>query len=92
MENNENMIDFISNARTATVSFTNSKYINRIKALYEDEDRKGEFKYFIENEDGSICAKIPLKWVKISPPKKVSEAQRQAASERFKKMREERKL
>lgn len=64
MENNENMIEFISGTRTATVSFTNQKHINRMKKLYEE--RKDEFKYFKENEDGSICAKIPLKWIKVN--------------------------
>ena len=65
--NMENVLEFISGARTVTVSFTNQKYINRIKKLYEE--RKDDFKYFHENTDGSICAKIPLKWIKISPPK-----------------------
>ena len=41
-----------------------------------------------ENKDGSICAKLPVKFLKISAPRKVSEEQRQAASERFKKIRE----
>ena len=31
MENMENMIEFISGTRTATVTFTNQKHINRIK-------------------------------------------------------------
>ena len=85
MENVENMIEFITHARTATVTFTNPKHVNRVKKLYEE--RKEDFKYFIENKDGSICAKIPLKWIKVSPPRKVSEEQRRAASERFKQMR-----
>ena len=70
MENIENVIEFISNTRTATVTFTNKKHINRIKKLYEE--RKDEFKYLVENPDGSVCAKIPLKWIKISPPKRNS--------------------
>ena len=65
MENNENMIEFLSGTRTATVTFTNQKHINRIKKLYEE--RKDEFKYFKENEDGSVCAKLPLKWLKLNP-------------------------
>ena len=64
MENTENMIEFISGTRTATVTFTNQKHINRIKKLYEE--RKDDFKYFKENTDGSVCAKIPLKWIKIN--------------------------
>ena len=68
MENIENVIEFISNTRTATVTFTNRKHINRIKKLYEE--RKDDFKYFVENKDGSICAKLPLKWIKINPGSK----------------------
>ena len=65
MENNENMIEFLTHAKTATVTFTNQKHINRIKAIYAE--RKDEFKYLVENDDGSVCAKIPIRWVKINP-------------------------
>ena len=68
MENSENMVEFISGTRTATVTFTNQKHINRIKKLYEE--RKDDFKYFVENPDGSVCAKLPLKWIKINPGSK----------------------
>lgn len=81
MENTENMIEFISGTRTATVTFTNQKHINRIKKLYEE--RKDDFKYFIENPDGSICAKLPLKWIKINAGSKegrvMTEEQKEAA-------------
>lgn len=63
--NKENMIDFITGSKMCTCSFTNRKHINRIKKLYEE--RKSEFGYFCENEDGSVCARIPLKWIKINP-------------------------
>ena len=66
--NIENMVEFISGTRTATVTFTNQKHINRIKKLYEE--RKDDFKYFVENPDGSVCAKLPLKWIKINPGSK----------------------
>ena len=65
MENTENMIEWISGTRSATVTFTNQKHINRMKKLYEE--RGDEFKYFKENSDGSVCAKVPLKWIKINP-------------------------
>lgn len=81
MENTENMIEFITGTRTATVTFTNQKHINRIKKLYEE--RKDDFKYFKENEDGSICAKLPLKWIKINAGSKegrvMTEEQKEAA-------------
>ena len=81
MENQENVLEFISGTRTATVTFTNQKHINRIKKLYEE--RKDDFIYFKENKDGSVCAKIPLKWVKINPGSKekriMTEEQKEAA-------------
>ena len=90
MENSENMIEFISGTRTATVTFTNQKHINRIKKLYEE--RKDEFKYLVENPDVSVCAKIPLKWIKINPGSKtgrvMTEEQKEAARIRLQKARE----
>ena len=87
MENQENMIEFITGQRTATVTFTNRKHINRIKKLYEEH--KDDFKYFVENQDGSVCAKIPLKWIRISPPRMVSDEQREAARIRLQKYHEQ---
>ena len=90
MENSENMIEFISGTRTATVTFTNQKHINRIKKLYEE--RKDEFKYLVENPDDSVCAKLPLKWIKINPGSKtgrvMTEEQKEAARIRLQKARE----
>lgn len=83
--NNENCIEFLSGERSAVVSFTNRKHINRIKKLYEE--RKDDFKYFHENADGSICAKIPLKWIKLNPGSKngrvMTEEQKEAARVRL---------
>ena len=87
--NMENVLEFISGTRTATVTFTNQKHINRIKKLYEE--RKDDFKYFHENTDGSICAKLPLKWIKISPTKRNSriytEEEKRKIAERLKNSR-----
>ena len=88
--NMENVVEFISGTRTATVTFTNQKHINRIKKLYEE--RKDDFKYFKENTDGSVCAKIPLKWIKINAGSKtgrvMTEEQKEAARIRLQKARE----
>ena len=83
------MVEFISGTRTATVTFTNQKHINRMEKLYEE--RKDDFKYFKENKDGSICAKIPLKWVKINAGSKtgriMTEEQKEAARKRLEEAR-----
>lgn len=84
MDSKENVIEFLAGDKTATVTFTAQKQINRIKNLYRLHPE--EFVYFNENKDGSVCAKIPLKWIKVSYPKQISEEQKQRASERFKEM------
>lgn len=93
MENSENMIEFISGARTVTVTFTNQKHINRVKKLYEE--RKDEFKYLKENKDGSICAKFPTKWIKINAGSKtgrvMTEEQKEAARIRLANARQKAK-
>ena len=81
MENRENCIEFINGEKTATVTFTQQKYINRIKTLHNE--RPEDFKLFIENKDGSVCAKIPIRWLKINPGSKegrvMTEEQKEAA-------------
>lgn len=90
MDNVENCIEFITGQHTTTVTFTNKKHINRVKKLHEE--RKDDFKYFTENPDGSICAKFPLKWIKINPGSKtgrvMTEEQKEAARIRLAKARE----
>lgn len=86
-ENNENMIEFLRAQKTCTVSLTNQKYINKVKKLYEKYPEC--FERYKENEDGSLYARIPLKWLKISKPKEVTmtEEQRLAAAERLRNSR-----
>lgn len=86
VNNNENCIEFLNNQHSITVSFCMPKWINKVKKL--KEEYPDDVKIIAENKDGSICAKLPVKFLKISAPRKVSEEQRQAASERFKKIRE----
>lgn len=87
MENNENMIEFISGTRSATVTFTNRKHISRIKQLHEE--RGDEFRYYHENKDGSVCAKLPLKWIKINAGSKPgTRAKREMTEEQKEALRE----
>ncbi len=66
-KNRENVIEFLTGERFCSVTFTNRKHITRIKKLKEEHPE--EFKGFFENTDGSVYAKFPLKWVKITPPR-----------------------
>lgn len=38
-----------------------------------------------DNEDGSICAHVPVSWLRISPPKQYTEEQRQQMGERMRR-------
>lgn len=55
------------------------------------KERPDEVKVMAENKDGSAYFHIPINYIKVSPPRKVSEEQREAAGERFRRMREEKK-
>ena len=90
VNNNENCVEFLNNQKTMTVSFCSQKWITKIKKL--SQSNPDDVEIIAENKDGSICAKLPIKYLKISSPRKVSDEQRQKASERFKKLREENKL
>jgi hypothetical protein len=96
-KSNENAIEFLSGEQYVTVTFSNRKHISRIKKLYSE--RKDEFKYFIENKDGTVCAKLPLKWVKINAgalpgstkKREMSEEQKAEFAKRIKAIRESNK-
>ena len=93
-KNNENCAEFLSGQHTVCCTFTDRKFINRMKKLYANADFNGKFDYFKENSDGSICCRIPKKWLKINPgsanKREISEEQLQAAVERLKLAREKR--
>lgn len=84
-DSNENMIEFISGQRTATITFTDAPHIRKIEKIYKEHPE--DFTYFIKNKDGSICFKVPLKWVKVSPPRKTNreytDEERQAIADRL---------
>ena len=61
------------------------------KLMRYAQERPDEVKLMAENKDGSAFFHIPISYVKVSPPRKVSEAQREAAGERFRRMWEEKK-
>ncbi len=90
INNNENAIEYLSGEHYITVSFTDRKMINRVKKLYSE--RKDDFKYLKENMDGSICAKLPKKWLKLNAGSKegrvMTDEQKEAARIRLQQARE----
>lgn len=85
--NHENVIEWIRNSKTATVTFSQGKYITKIKKLAEKYPDK--IQICKVNNDSSIVAHIPVSAIKISITERVmSEEQKEAARERLKKARE----
>lgn len=80
--NNENCIEWLSGQHNIVCSISQQKYISKIKKLAEKYPKKVKIKF---NKDGTICAKLPLKALKLSIiERELSEEQRQEMSRRFK--------
>lgn len=80
--NNENCIEWISGQHNIVCSISQQKYISKIKKLAEKYPKKVKVKF---NKDGTICAKLPLKALKLSIiERELSEEQRQEMSRKFK--------
>lgn len=60
----ENVIEWFTGSKRCTVTFSQKKFINRIKNMV----KKGELEVEIvaENQDGSITAHIPLRAVHLT--------------------------
>lgn len=61
------------------------------KLMRYAQERPDKVKLMAENKDGSAFFHIPISYVKVSPPRKVSEEQKKAAGERFRRMWEEKR-
>ena len=81
--NIENVIEFLENQERATVTFSQGRYKGRIRKLAAE--RPEECQVVAENKDGSLCAYIPVSWVKITPPAVRTESQREMARERMRR-------
>ena len=60
----ENLIEWMTGQDTVTVTFSQKKYVNRIKRMSKKYPEKVIIE--AENDDGSITAKIPLKAVHLT--------------------------
>ena len=81
-QNNENCIEWLSSQHNIVCSISQQKYSTKIKKLAEKYPKKVKIKF---NKDGTICAKLPIKALKLSIiERELSEEQRQEMSRRFK--------
>ena len=77
--NIENVIEFIKDRDKATVTFSQGRYKSRVKKL--SVSHPGECEIVAENKDGSLCAHIPVSWIRINPSMSLTEEQRQNRAE-----------
>lgn len=86
----ENAIEWYSGDDRVCVTFTQKKFVNKVLRYAKTHE---EIEIVADNEDGALCAHIPLSWIKISPPKKgreFTEEEKLAAAERLKEGRKKR--
>lgn len=87
----ENVIEFLLNQKVMAVTLTQRKFIKKVREYaekYPDEVRIER-----ENNDGSIFAKLPTNYLRITRPPEgrvVSEEEKAELRERFEKARQKR--
>ena len=85
----ENVIEFLYNQKVATVTFTQGRFITKIRRLAESHPN--ECQITATNKDGSIVAHIPTSWIRINPTLELSDEQKEKLAERARHMNEVKK-
>lgn len=71
----DNSVDWYTGENIITGTFSQRKWVNKIKRLAASHP--DDVKIVVENQDGSILAKMPLSYFKLTPPRQVSDEQRE---------------
>lgn len=79
----ENVIEWVKDQKRAALTLSQRRTIARVKKL--TESHPDQCQIVAENEDGSICAYVPVSWIKINPPMNLSDEQRKRQAERMRK-------
>lgn len=82
---NEFSIEWIKGAEYAGVTAPSGTAL-KSKLLRLAKEKPDEVKMVAINQDGSVFVHVPVAYIKVSPPRQVSDEQKEAASERFKQM------
>lgn len=79
----DHAIEWTRNGRdaTATVTFPAGRFKTKIEKLAEEHPEEVMIRY--RNKDGSIVATIPVRYIKISAPRQLTEEQRKEMAERM---------
>ena len=84
----ETVVGYTDADEYASFTSAEKKWINKILKLKAEHPDKVDIKAYPEDNQGYIYAHLPKKWLKISPPRQMSEEQRAAMAERLKTIRE----
>lgn len=83
----ENAIEFLDGQKTAAVTLHDRRLRNRVLRLAEQHPDEVAVICRPEENNGFLFVHIPLKWLRIQPPKQMSEEQREKAKERLARAR-----
>lgn len=83
----ENCIEFLKDQKRATVTFSQARYITRIKKFAEKYPEECEIVAVnkIPGEGEVICAHVPTTWIRVQPSvsKELTEEQRKEIGEKL---------
>ena len=83
---NENAIEFLKDQKIATGTFSQGRYISKIRKLAESHP--DDCRITAENPDGTIVVHFPVRWIKIIPSREYSEEQKMEMAERLRNVRQ----
>lgn len=83
---NENVIEWLDDEETISVTFHQKRFVNKIKRLANIDEN---VTILAENEDKSIFAHLPISYLKLSPKRKdnISVERKAELAERMKTIR-----
>ncbi|MBR3000379.1 MAG: hypothetical protein IKF39_05205 [Oscillospiraceae bacterium] len=83
---NENAIEWLDSRDKATVTLHGGRLKNRVLRLAEEYPDDVEIRREPDENGGFLVAKIPVKWVKITPPRRLelTDEQKEELRERLK--------
>lgn len=87
---NEFAINWLKGGTYAEITVPSGTAL-KSKLLKYAETRPDEVNHVVINKDGTMVCHVPVSYVKVSPPRQISDEQREALGERSRKMWEERK-
>lgn len=86
----ENALEWLTGEDSVTVTLYRGRLQNRILKLAEEHPDEVAVICRPEENNGFLFAHIPLKWLKIQPPKQMSEELKERGRHQLQKLRERR--